>query len=402
MNAAKQDRPNIPSRMRRRAIHLPSLNQLKTTFQFLSSRRARPGKTQDHLRSAMQWLCRAQDATGNGGISYGYGFFEGWLPAYPETTGYAIPTFLRYARLTGEKDYSERARTMAEWELTVQAPDGGFAGGHIGGNGSRPGVAFDTGQILQGLVATYRETGREDFLRAAERAGTWLVEHLPEDGAWQDITPNQHQPRPRAYNARTSWALLELAETTKRELYRAAAQRSLAWTLRCQKPNGWFCENSFKVTRPPLTHTISYALEGLLESWSHLQEPCLLEASLRGGEELRKQFERRGVLPATFAGNWESWDSYSCLAGCAQTAVVWFRLFEVTGEKRFLDAAMRMNRYLKIVQIPPGIDPLVEGGIPGSYPLYGAYERLRLPNWAAKFFADAMLAETRLTTGEQN
>ena len=45
-----------------------------------------------------------------------------------------------------------------------------------------------------------------------------LAEAFPEDGflgeegAWRDALPNQQQARPRAYNARTSWALLELAE----------------------------------------------------------------------------------------------------------------------------------------------------------------------------------------------
>jgi len=401
MNTANQNGMNIHGRMKLRTIHLPSLCRLRATLQLLSSRRPLPGETREHLQSAMQWLCRAQDATGNGGISYGYGFLEGWLPAYPETTGYAIPTFLRYASLTGENGYIQRALAMAEWELTVQAPDGGFAGGHVSSGGSRASVAFDTGQILQGLIAIYRQSGREKFLRSAEHAGNWLIGQLSEEGTWHDVLPYQDQPRQRAYNARTSWALLELAEATRHEQYRAAARRSLEWTVRCQLPNGWFRENSFEAGRPALTHTIAYALEGLLESWGYLQQPCLLEATLRGAEELRKQFECRGRLPATFAERWESGDNYTCLAGCAQTAVVWFRLFEITEQNRFLDAAQRMNQYLKTVQIPAGIDPSAEGGIPGSYPVYGAYERLRLPNWAAKFFADAMLAETRLSAGHR-
>jgi len=51
----------------------------------------------EHLQAAMEWLCRTQDVTGCGGISAGYSFYEGWRPPYPETTGYTIPTFLRYA-----------------------------------------------------------------------------------------------------------------------------------------------------------------------------------------------------------------------------------------------------------------------------------------------------------------
>jgi len=33
------------------------------------------------------------------------------------------------------------------------------------------------------------------------------------------------------------------------------------------------------------------------------------------------------------------------------------------------------------------------GGIKGSYPIYGRYAPLQYPNWAAKFFVDALLAK---------
>jgi len=33
----------------------------------------------------------------------------------------------------------------------------------------------------------------------------------------------------------------------------------------------------------------------------------------------------------------------------------------------------------------------VRGAIAGSYPLWGRYLRWRYPNWAAKFFLDALL-----------
>jgi rhamnogalacturonyl hydrolase YesR len=395
MKVEKQRGTAVPSEAKRAAIRVPLLGRLRTSVQVLSNR-ARPGNTAEHLRSAMQWLCRAQDATGTGGISYGYGLLKGWWPAYPETTGYSIPTFLRYAKFTGEKAFSERALAMAEWELSIQAPDGGFAGGPSASNGSGPAVAFDTGQVLQGLVAIYCETGGEEFLRAAERAGQWLIERLSADGTWHDALPHRPKPEPHAYNARTSWALLELFETTGKERYREAARLNLEWVVRCQLPNGWFRNNAFEPGQPALTHTIAYALEGLLESSTYLHQPRLVEATLRGAETLREQFERRGWLAATFNDNWESRDRYSCVTGCAQVALVWIRLFELTGQASFRDAALHMTQYLKGIQISSGADPSAEGGIPGSYPLYGAYERLRLPNWAAKFFADAMLAEIRL------
>src|SRR5262245_39831263 len=51
--------------------------------------------TQGHLAAAIDWLTRAQDMC-RGGVSYGYDLRRGWMAAYPETTGYIIPTLFDY------------------------------------------------------------------------------------------------------------------------------------------------------------------------------------------------------------------------------------------------------------------------------------------------------------------
>lgn len=38
-------------------------------------------------------------------------------------------------------------------------------------------------------------------------------------------------------------------------------------------------------------------------------------------------------------------------------------------------------------------DVVVRGAIPGSAPMWGAYSRFEFPNWAAKFFADALMMD---------
>jgi len=48
----------------------------------------------------MRWLCKSQDVTECGGSSAAYYFTNGWGRPYPETTGYIISTFLKYAALT--------------------------------------------------------------------------------------------------------------------------------------------------------------------------------------------------------------------------------------------------------------------------------------------------------------
>jgi len=52
---------------------------------------------QRHLEETIGWLCRAQDASGCGGVSAGsFATDGGWLPPDRETTGYIIPTLIEY------------------------------------------------------------------------------------------------------------------------------------------------------------------------------------------------------------------------------------------------------------------------------------------------------------------
>src|SRR6185312_12667928 len=66
---------------------------------FLPRRMTRPAlDARRGLQAAAEWLARAQDATGCDGVSACYDAAKRtWTGAYPETTGYIIPTFFRYA-----------------------------------------------------------------------------------------------------------------------------------------------------------------------------------------------------------------------------------------------------------------------------------------------------------------
>jgi hypothetical protein len=75
---------------------------------------------------------------------------------------------------------------------------------------------------------------------------------------------------------------------------------------------------------------------------------------------------------------------------------VWLRLFEVTGDLRYLNAALKMNEMLKQL-LPVKGQRGVVGGVAGSYPIWGAYQPMRLISWGCKFLADALMLEQRLT-----
>ena len=221
------------------------------------------GAGQEHLAAAMAWLGAAQDATDDAGVSAFYDVRAGtWAPSYPETTGYIIPTFYDYARHSSDASYRQRAGRMADWLLTLQLEDGAFPIGPLWPDWQRVPIIFDTGQIIQGLVRAYDETGQANYLAAAQRAGDWLAEVQDDDGCWRRFTSLGHI---HTYNVRAAWALLQLHRASQQEQHRRAAVANLEWALTQQDADGWFRQAAFSPGEDPLTHTIAYTIEGLLE-----------------------------------------------------------------------------------------------------------------------------------------
>jgi len=75
---------------------------------------------------------------------------------------------------------------------------------------------------------------------------------------------------------------------------------------------------------------------------------------------------------------------------------IWLRLFEMTDDLRYLNAALKMNEMLKQLIVIRGRRD-IDGGVSGSYPIWGRYQPLRYISWGCKFSADALLLEHRLT-----
>ncbi|HZU87842.1 MAG TPA: prenyltransferase/squalene oxidase repeat-containing protein [Stellaceae bacterium] len=343
-----------------------------------------------HLAAALDWLCLAQDVRDGecdaGGVSAGWSFEDGWLPSYPETTGYIIETFIDAAASLDRPDLIARAHRMIDWELTLQHPDGAFPG-HYGEPGSKP-VIFNTGQIMHGLLAGYFRLDRPECLAAAVRAGIWLAAQQDADGCWRR---SQHNGIPHTYDTRASWALLHTGMAAQEPKLQSAARRQLDWALQQQDNDGWFANNAFTADAAPFTHTIAYAVAGFLHSGLLLGDERYLAAARKAARALAKLQRSDGWLAGAYGRNWVREASYCCLTGVAQTAIVWAILAQSCGETEFMDPARRALLYLKGRHRVTAGDAVIRGGIAGSYPIWGAYERFYYPAWATKFFADAVM-----------
>lgn len=354
-----------------------------------------------HLLAAMEWLSRAQDITKCGGVSASYSLREGWAPPYPETTGYIIPTFLRYSLLTGNSSYLDRAIRMGDWEIEIQLSSGAIRGGI--GIQEYP-IVFDTGQVILGWNQLFRETNLTRFLDAAVKAADWLLGVQDNDGKWVRHT---HKGLPWTYQARVAWPLLELYGLTREERYKISAEKNILWALSYAKENGWIELMSFDLDESPFTHTIGYTLEGLLESSFYLAEEIkqkILSAVQKACKNIimkyklgQKSYFAKTYLPATLDEEWNPASNYSCLVGNAQIAVIMLRLYNINNDEGFLNAAIELIDGLKVRQSLDCKNTGIRGAIPGSFPIWGRYAPLSYPNWAAKFFSDALLLKNQLT-----
>jgi len=350
------------------------------------------GTNPDHLKATMDWLCRAQDATPDDGVSGNYDPVAGtWYPSYPETTGYIIPTFFNYAANIGDDSFRARAIRMAYWLLSIQLESGAFPGPSWLDLKGEP-VVFDTGQIIHGLVRAFEETGETRFLDAVHRAGDWLVEVQEEDGSWRKFDLGYAH----TYNARSAWAMLRIDQADQSSQYRLAALKNLNWVLSQQNPDGWFHNASFEPGENPLTHTLAYIIEGVLEVGKILVNQTMIEAARLASNAIRDRQRQDGYLQGTYGLGWQSEATWSCLTGNAQMALIWLKFYEMTNDTGYLQAATSANHFLKQVQSRSSRSLGIRGGVAGSYPIYGDFGSYRYPNWAAKFFADSLMLEDHL------
>ena len=145
--------------------------------------------------------------------------------------------------------------------------------------------------------------------------------------------------------------------------------------------------------RAPFTHTIAYATRGFLESGVLLGEARYVDAALKAGRGLAAVQRQDGWLAGTYKDGWVTDAGYSCLTGVAQMSLNWTRLAQVTGDETLRKNARAALAYLKTTQRLDDEDPAIRGGIAGSAPIWGDYSRFEYPNWAAKFFADALMMD---------
>jgi uncharacterized protein YyaL (SSP411 family) len=285
-----------------------------------------------------------------------------------------------------------RAEWMGNWELNIQRTDGASHGGNIS---EQEGAAvFDTGQIMRGYFALYKETGNMRYRDAARRAGSWLIaQEKNKEGLWQI---NNARSVDQVMTTYMTYALAPVAQWGK-ELniseWTEAARRCGNATLREQEKNGWFKNCDFQNGDSPLLHTIAYTIDGLWDLGVLLGEQKFLDGAKRAMSGVLSVMDEKGHIPGRLDHEWHSSVEWSCLTGVAQIGVTAMKMFHATKEQKYKEKAILAKDFLKSCQ--NNTESEWGGGIGamwGSWPINGGYASAQSINWAAKYFADLLLA----------
>ncbi len=365
--------------MTRANLVIGGVKRLPLWPRFSLSERA-DGPNAVHAGRAIDWLVQSEAVTGGRGFAHSLHFVRGWLPGYPETTGYIVPTLLLAANRHRRSDAEAAALRAWDWLVSIQKANGSFA--DLTGQSQ----VFDTGQILIGANFLARQ-GNEKARDVALKAAAWLVRQQASTGCFE---ANSYNNRPHTYYSRVGAALADAGDWSGNADYQEAGIRNLAWTMAQQDAtSGWFRHMSF-ADHPPFSHTMVYTLEGLLAGYRLTGNRAYLDGVILCARNLCAAIARHGgMIRSQYDEGFRAIDDQICVTGLSQWSALCFRLVRL-GHPEFAEqaeASLAAARRLQILSSNPDIG----GALPGSVPLSGRYMRFALPNWGVKFFLDALL-----------
>ncbi|HPG00661.1 MAG TPA: terpene cyclase/mutase family protein [Kiritimatiellia bacterium] len=348
-----------------------------------------------HAAALVDWILRAQQATPDDGVPQGYeSLTQTWMPSYPETTGYIICSLLRAARHGIGKAIilREAATHMGLWLLSLQQPDGGYAGGHVG-QSEAPAV-FNAAQILKGFTDLVREgldsTGR--IRAAAAKTAQWLMAQQDADGAWRRGVSTLTTEPVHTYYVRAAWPLGRYGKHLDNPEAVRAALKNADWVLAQRRPDGWVPHMNFHAGQTPHAHTVAYTIQGLFELGMLCSREDLIETARQMALSMRRLQRPTGALPGRIGEGYTEAVRWSCTSANAQMAVAWYRLAKLTGDKAWGEAADRAVDFNCSMHDLQHRDPNRRGAIRSAVPGHLGYCCYKYTNWAQKFFLDALLA----------
>lgn len=340
---------------------------------------------------AVDWLLNAQSHSPDGGfptLSMGKGFGS----SYPETSGYILETLINWHCISPSVQLEQSIQKTVNWLLEIQHPDGGWQSGYVDQN--KPPVVFNTAQVMRGLITMYKKNNDQVIADSLDKAAQWIVDVQESPGVW---ARHNYLGHARVYDTYVDAPLMRWGLERKNADVIEAANKNIRWVMKKQQSNGWFADadNTIKHNHQPILHTIAYTVDGLLEFAELSDEEDVFISGKITADILALRMIADKRLPGRFDERWRGAEA-AIPTGYAQMVVAWRRIHDrVPQQKTWLQAIDLTCAYLMHMQWKDTDMPHLDGAVSGSYPFWGKYEPFRCPNWAVKYFIDAMMAHPK-------
>lgn len=360
------------------------------TFLFSSGKTAlAPEKS---LQAALDWIRTSFRVTGFQGSAHSYMPLLGWKSAYPETSGYLVETLIDASRLPGQEDLAALAQSCLNWLCDIQLPTSAFTALTVE---HRISSVFNTSQVLLGFAKGLQEPGlgsdeeKRRWSDAGTRALQWLTDTYVADKGWPVGAYVSGYADP-SYYTRVLWGMARMAQAldvnSAEDLLRSALMRYAARI----SPESGIRYGGFWPDKPAHTHTIAYTLDGLWRTAVLLRDKATAARAIATTQALLEVRKMQGRTAGAYADDWTPRLDYYCVTGNAQLSLLVAEMGQSIGRPDWHEAAVEILGEVAHAQCRTRWSPAY-GGIPGSLPIYGPYLRFRYPNWAAKFWVDALL-----------
>lgn len=338
-------------------------------------------KLKEHLKANAAWVKNSFDHNGGAGSSAYRTLLGRWADAYPETTGYLLPTLCNISLILHDDYWHELAIRQADYFYAIQHESGFFLA-----QGQNESYVFDNAQILLGLCSIYDLIEGRPVQPEIVKCYHWILSCLTEKGLFDRNTYTlDYNP---AYYSRIVWALLRTEQVFGLEP-EEKTRRLYQHIKNFQKDNLSFKHVAFAPGEPAFTHTLIYTLRGLWESGILLDDHAMQSRVMQTIRIVDKLIvENKGKMAGDYNEQWVGDYSYTCLTGVCQYLILKELIYKQSKDSAILEHSESLLEKVIRSQRSNGKN---KGAIPSSVPVFGKYQRLKFTNWTQKFFLDLLL-----------
>ena len=344
-----------------------------------------------HFELSLKWYLQDINSSVDGGITSKINIIDLIAKkknriSYPETSGYILSSLIN-SRFFSKIIKKKHIEKVLYFLLKKQNQDGGFA--HP--SNPKKSLAFDTGQVLGGLLTYYNFCKKKhEVKKAIFLAANFLEKNIKIDGQYCSAVLYRDQ---KCYYSSATMSLSRASKIFNNRLWREKSKNNINWILSNMNKELWFKNYSFGNGPDFNLHGIAYTIRGILEH-GILYDKKYIKLVRRIIDKIFK-INFNGIileskLPLNFSRNYKGFSQETCPTGLAQMAIIVLKLAFIYKNKKYKKIGRDLIENVKILQVQ-GLSKKIDGLFTGSWPIDSDYQPYDLPNWPTKFFIDSLM-----------